>query len=114
MASNRPRLPVPLSHETHALYKRYSELTGKSAAALISEMVEASAPHVRVVVQMLEDATKAAGSLDDKLRAEVSRRFEHLEAQAAFALGGLSGQMDWAAEPLKPARKRGRPPKPKA
>lgn len=83
MPTNNPRITVTLAPGTHAQLRRLSELTGNSQSALVSELLDASAPVFDRTIRILEAASQAKVEMGEKVKGDL----EHAQAKLEKQLG---------------------------
>jgi hypothetical protein len=79
MPTPHPRLSVIVTADQHALLASLGALQGRSAASYVREIVDASTPHLRVLLATLQAASRSTDDLPALLAqvsAEVVRRLE--------------------------------------
>jgi hypothetical protein len=86
MPTSNPRITVTLSPATHAQLRRLSELTGNSQSALVSELLEMSAPVFERTIRILEAAQEAKEEMRGAVASDMAKAQERIEAQLGLVL----------------------------
>ncbi len=86
MPTSNPRLTITLQPSLAAQLRRLSELTGNSQSALISELLDGSAPVFDKLITVLEAAHLAKDSIKGSIATDMKAAHEKLETQLGLAL----------------------------
>ena len=101
MATNRPRITVTLTDDTHALLKDLSALSGKSMSFLISDLVEGIIPHLSRTVEVM----KAAKNAPEEIRQKIIEQYEEAEQKILEAQTIVEDQFSLLEETAKNLKK---------
>jgi hypothetical protein len=96
MPAKNPRLTITLQPSLAAQLRRLSELTGNSQSALISELLDGSAPIFDKMISVLSAADEVKQSFKGSMVADLARAQETVERQLGLSLEA----MDVATKPL--------------
>lgn len=84
--TKNPRITVTLTPSTHALLRRLSSLTGESQSAIVSDLLDRSAPIFERVVKVLQAAEQARAQMTEGMARELEDVQRSLEQQLGLVL----------------------------
>lgn len=90
MPATNPRLTITLQPTIAAQLRRLSELTGNSQSALISELLDGSAPVFDRVISVLAAASSAKASLRGQVADDMAKAQLRMETHLGLAMDELT------------------------
>jgi hypothetical protein len=91
MTTKNPRLTITLEPALAAQIKRMSELTGNSQSAIISELLDGSAPVFERVIKVLEAAEAAKGAIKGRLAEDLDKAQVRMEQHLGIVMDEFDG-----------------------
>lgn len=94
MATNKPRIQVTLEPETHALLTELSSIQSRSMSSVVSEVLTASLPAMRLMINMLKASQGIQGLAHDQWLASLEADELYLKDKISEVCFNASTDLD--------------------